>query len=198
MPRATVVEELRHYASDARLRDGRRIHVRAIRPDDRDRLLEHFKSLSCESVYKRFLSAKSRLSEAEVRSLTELDFDRHVGLVATVDREEGETILGVARYILLGESNPPRAELAVAVRDDDQGLGVGSALLARLLQIAVTRGLRCFEADLLDDNEPILRMIRHSGLALESSRQQGVRHVSLTVPTSRRGLRGAREVRSGC
>jgi GNAT superfamily N-acetyltransferase len=117
MPRAQVFEELRHYASDARLRDGRRIHIRAIRPDDRD----------------------------------------------------------------LDETTPPRAELAVAVRDDDQGLGVGSALLARLLQIAVARGLRRFEADVLEDNEPILRMIRHSGLAFESFREEGVRHVSLKV-----------------
>jgi RimJ/RimL family protein N-acetyltransferase len=176
-----MVEESRHYASDARLRDGRRVHIRAIRPDDRERLLEHFKSLSHESVYKRFLSAKSRLSEVEVRALTDLDFDRHVGLVATVDREERETILGVARYIRLDETDPARAELAVAVRDDDQGLGVGSALLARLLQIAVARGLRRFEADVLDDNEPILRMIRHSGLAFESFREEGMRHVSLKV-----------------
>ena len=70
------------YAADGLLRDGRSIHVRAIRPDDKERLRGHFRRLSAESVHFRFFGAKKTLTEAELRYFTELDFARHVGLVA--------------------------------------------------------------------------------------------------------------------
>jgi GNAT superfamily N-acetyltransferase len=174
-------EATSRYAAVARLRDGDRIRIRAIRPDDRERLLEHFRSLSRVSVYRRFLCVKSRLSEDEVRRLTTLDFDGHVGLVAIAVLEGRETILGVARYVVLEGTSPRRAELAVAVRDDAQERGIGTALLEHLLQIAVAKGVRHFEADILDENEPVLRMIQQSGLAFSRIRAQGVEHVLLSI-----------------
>jgi RimJ/RimL family protein N-acetyltransferase len=177
-----MVEDPRRYAAEFVLREGARAQIRAIRPEDRDRLLEHFQNLSRASVYKRFHCFKSRLSEAELRSFTELDFERHVGLVATVGRDGCEKILGVARYVVLDGAGPRRADVAVAVRDDVQGRGIATALLYHLLQIALGSGVRRFEADVLDDNEPILRMIRQSGLAFERSRAGNVEHLSLSVP----------------
>lgn len=177
----TLSAETRRYSADAFLRDGRRIHIRAIRPDDRERLRDHFRSLSRESVYNRFLGFKSELTEEEVHRFTELDFERHVGLVATRLREGREEILGVARYIVLEGTGPCRAEMAVAVSDDQQGRGIGTALLEHLARIAISHGLRRFEADVLGGNDRMLRMLRQSGLPLVSSRGGGVVHVCLRV-----------------
>ena len=55
------------YGVDELLRDGRSIHIRAIRPDDKARLLEHFESLSARSVYFRFFNAKRRLTDDGTR-----------------------------------------------------------------------------------------------------------------------------------
>jgi hypothetical protein len=51
--------EPRHYATDALLRDGSSIHIRAIRPDDKQRLLALFERLSSRSVYFRFFQPNS-------------------------------------------------------------------------------------------------------------------------------------------
>jgi GNAT superfamily N-acetyltransferase len=182
---ASVVTEGSGYAAEVLLRDGGRIRIRAIRPDDRDRLQDHFHSLSRESVYNRFLAFKSSLSDDEVRRFTELDFERHVGLVATALDEGRERILGVARHIVL-EGAPGRVEMVVAVSDDQQGRGIGTALLEHLARIAIARGLRRFEADIHGGNERMLRMLRHSGLSVARSGGGGVVHVSLSVEEGRR------------
>ena len=44
-----------HYHAEELLRDGGSINIRAIRPDDRERLLRHFKELSEQSRYLRHL-----------------------------------------------------------------------------------------------------------------------------------------------
>lgn len=177
----SAVVEASHYADEVLLRDGGSIRIRAIRPDDRERLSEHFASLSRESVYNRFLGFKSNLTAEEMRRFTEPDFERHVGLVATARHEGREKIVGVARYLALEGAVPPCAEMAVAVSDDQQGRGIGTALLERLARIAIARGIRRFEADILGGNERMMRMLRKSGLPCVSSSMAGVVHVSLAV-----------------
>ena len=186
----TAVPETRadRYEAEATLRDGEVVHIRAIRPEDKERLHEHFLSLGRESVYNRFLGPKRDLTDAELVRFTELDFDRHVGLFAVRRRDGREDVVGVARYVLIEGSRPPRAEVAVAVSDGAQGQGVGSALLRHLASIAVARGVRTLEADVLGANNRMLRMIGRSGVPVEVTRNGGVVHMSLRVP-DKEGLR---------
>ena len=176
-----MTPETSRYEAEARLRDGGAVTIRAIRPEDKAILHEHFRSLGRDSVYNRFLGPKVDLTDEELSRLTELDFDTHVGLFAARRREGREEVLGVARYVVIGQSNPRRAEMAVAVSDACQGLGVGTVLLEHLARIAVSRGVRAFEADVLGVNNRMLRMIRRSGLPLELTRNGGVVHVSLSA-----------------
>jgi GNAT superfamily N-acetyltransferase len=176
-----MATETARYEAVARLRDGRAVTIRAIHPEDKEILHEHFRSLGRESVYNRFFGPKVDLTASELRQFTELDFDRHVGLFA-VRRDEGrEEVLGVARYVVIEGSSPRRAEMAVAVSDACQGLGVGTALLGHLARIAVSRGIRSFEADVLGGNNRMLGMLRRSGLPIHFTRNGGVLHVSLRV-----------------
>lgn len=92
---APMTIDARHYAVDELLRDGGSIHIRAIRPDDKERLVEAFGRLSPRSVYYRFFSAKKRLTDEQLRHFTELDFSGSVGLVATLLENEREQIIGV-------------------------------------------------------------------------------------------------------
>lgn len=163
----------KEYAADVLLDDGGLIHIRAIRPDDKQRLLEGFRRLSKRSVYYRFFSLKRDLSAAELEYLTEVDFEQHVALAAAVrpalpihDLEFGfgelesgaqaeaglEEIVGVARYVRRG---PDRAEVAIAVADDHQHRGVGSVLLQHLVAIARAAGIKTIEAEVLAENEAL-------------------------------------------
>jgi acetyl coenzyme A synthetase (ADP forming)-like protein len=170
------------YAVEAVLRDGGSIHIRAIRPDDKERLLEHFSRLGARSVYFRFFGSKRRLTDAELRTFTELDFHRRVGLVATLQENGRERIVGVGRYMARDDVGAPqRAEVAFAVADDHQGRGVGTLLLEHLAPIARANGITEFEADVLGENNQMLAVFAHSGFVVRRSFEGGVFH--LTFPT---------------
>ena len=73
--------------------------MRAIRPDDKERLRTAFEGLSPESVYQRFFHQIRELTPGDLRHLTELDFRDHVGLVLTIEEDTGERLIAVCRFV---------------------------------------------------------------------------------------------------
>jgi len=176
-----TIPDIANYSAEERLRDGGSIHVRAIRADDRDRLLRHFNGLSELSVYHRFFGIKRTLNEEELVRLTSLDFVQHVALVATLPEGDNEQFIGVARYVR--GSHPERAEVAFAVLDGHQGRGIATLLLEHLCRIARAAGITEFEADVLGDNSRMLEVFANSGFRVRESTKDGVVHLSF--PTTR-------------
>jgi len=147
------------YEETVYLNDGQRVHLRLMRPSDKEMLREGFEHLSPESRYARFMAPKSRLSERELRYLTEVDGIDHFAMGAIrrrfVSKDEG---IGSARFVrLTGE--PDTAEAAVTVLDEFQGKGLGSILLQRLIEAAWERDIRWFRNELLAENAASKRMI---------------------------------------
>src|SRR6266568_8681079 len=77
------------YRETALLRDGSRVVLRLVRPDDKALLRRGFERLSPESRYRRFMSAKSQLTDAELAYLTEVDGWSHFALGAVVEGAGG-------------------------------------------------------------------------------------------------------------
>ena len=167
--------DARKYFVDAKMLDGAAIWIRAIRPDDQERLHEHFRGLSEQSVYFRFMGVKRDLSPDDLKRLTELDFESHVGLAATVTEKGRERFIGVGRYIC--GPDPHRAEVAFAILDEFQGRGIGTLLLEHLSLIADANGIAEFEADVLGDNRQMLEVFAHSGFESRRSLDSGVVHL---------------------
>jgi GNAT superfamily N-acetyltransferase len=167
--------DARNYSVEAAMLDGTPIRIRAIRPDDKERLLEHFHGLSGKSVYLRFMGIRRDLSLDDLKHLTELDFKTHVGLVATLTENGGERFIGVGRYIC--GKDPTRAEVAFAILDGFQGRGIGTLLLEHLSRIADANGVTEFEADVLGDNRQMLEVFAHSGFERQRALDSGVMHL---------------------
>jgi len=170
-----MLSDAHRYCVDARMLDGAAVRIRAIRPDDQERLHQHFKGLSEQSVYFRFMGLKRDLSPNDLKRLTELDFKNHAGLAATVTENGRERFIGVGRYIC--GADPRRAEVAFAVLDEFQGRGIGTLLLEHLGFIAAANGIAEFEADVLGENRQMLEMFAHSGFERRSSLDSGVVHL---------------------
>jgi GNAT superfamily N-acetyltransferase len=168
-----------NYSIPEILRDGTAILIRAIHPDDKQRLLRHFHGLSSQSVYYRFFGLKRSLTEDDLSRLTKMDFVDHVGLAATVESADGERFVGVARYIR--REIRSRAEVAFAVLDEDQGHGIGTLLLKHLARIARGNGIREFAADVLGSNHRMLEVFANSGFSIHDSYESGVVHVTLDI-----------------
>ena len=189
-----IRQPLRDYAAEEVLRDGGSIHIRAICPDDRERLADHFHRLSERSVHLRFQGAKRDLTEAELDFFTRLDFVRHVGLVATLREGATERIIGVGRYLASDEAGGS-AEIAFAVADEHQGRGIGTVLLDRLLGIAREHGIVEFHAQVLGGNDQMLEVFRHTGLRVTGTTDGGVVQVSFPTAETERS-RTAAEARA--
>ena len=142
------------------LRDGARIRVRPITPEDKPRLLRGFERLGQESVYKRFLSPLTELRPMDLVYLTEVAPHDHEALIA-LDERGGEAV-GVARYVR-SATDPGRAEFAVTVVDDWQRRGVGTVLIRRLSERAREEGVTAFTALLLAENHEMRGLLEKLG-----------------------------------
>jgi acetate---CoA ligase (ADP-forming) len=167
--------EARNYSAHEVLRDGGSIYIRAIRADDKERLLDHFRHMSQDSIYHRFFGLKHSLTEQDLVRFTEVDFTTHVALVATLRTGGDERFIGVGRYVVSG---PGRAEIAFAVLDEHQGRGIGTVLLDHLGRVARAAGIVEFQADVLGDNNRMLEVFGKSGYRVKRSTDAGVVHLS--------------------
>jgi RimJ/RimL family protein N-acetyltransferase len=83
---------------------------------------------------------------------------------------DAEEVIGVGRYAYDSESELP--ELAVVVRDDWQGKGLGSILLGRVINIGRENGFSCFQALIDSQNHTIMNIIKRSGYDYKICREE--------------------------
>jgi len=141
--------------------DGHRVTVRPILPQDAEPSQAFVRRLSRESRRRRFLGALNELSPATLERLTHVDYRHHLALVAEVVAEGEAILIGEARYARTDDG--PGAEFALSVADEWQGQGIGVRLLESLLGAARGAGIRHLFGDVLQDNEPMLRLARRAG-----------------------------------
>ncbi len=159
----------------ARLQDGLRVVIREIRPSDRALLARSRDRFSDESMRRRFLSPKPRLSTTELRYLTEVDGQDHYALVAT-PLDDLDSVVGVGRFVR-HYGDPTTAEAAIIVADDLQGRGLGRRIAQELGDAARDRGIRRFTASMLTDNKPALALMRTLSDRLDEHYEEGYREV---------------------
>jgi GNAT superfamily N-acetyltransferase len=167
------------YSATETLRDGRMVEIRAQRPQDREAMHEAIARLSSKSLYRRFFAVRREFSDKETDYFLDVDFVGHVALVAVADEAGKPTIVGGGRYVVV---KPGQAEVAFAIIDAFQGLGVGSALMRHLAILGREAGLRELVAEVLSENVPMLNVFKRSGLAMETRREGSVVHVTLRYP----------------
>ena len=150
-------------------RDGERVLVRPVHPQDAELATRFVRELSPESRYNRFHQPLNELTPAMAQWATRVDHDRHIALIAEVFRDGREVEIGVARYVVGDAADT--AEVAIAVADAWQRQGVGERLLRGVVQIAARRGLAWLEGEVLKDNAGMLALARRTGFAVRTARR---------------------------
>jgi len=158
----TTAPWARALSFPAVLRDGTRIRVRPIAPNDKSRIAAALEAMSPRTRYLRFHSDREGLTEPELRYLTELDYENHVAWGAIAEDAPGKPGIGSARFIRDPE-HPDTAEFSIAVVDDWQGLGLGSLLLRTLLVSAAERNIRTLVGVVLPESTEALRLFQRFG-----------------------------------
>jgi len=149
------------YTTPWQLSDGTEVLLRAIRPEDEPAEHEMLSSLSKESLRTRFFSTIKDISHEWLILFCNIDYDRHMAIVAEMEENGKKSMIGVARLIM--NQDLTSGEVAVLVQDRFQGKRLGTKFVEMLIEIAKERGLEDIRADVLTENESMLKVFRRLG-----------------------------------
>ena len=161
-------------------RTGLGILLRPVKISDEPLLKDFFYSLSDESMYQRFISARRDIPHQELQKFAAVDYFQKMVLVATVEEDGIESICGLGQYGI--NSDMFTADVALVVRDDCQNHGIGGELLAYLTYLAKRQGLLGFTAEVLAGNDPVFHLFKKMGFAVSKRRDSGVYELVAMFP----------------
>lgn len=160
------------------LRDGTRVRMRPIQPDDTERERAFHAHLSGDTVVFRFFRYMPEMSLRDAEHFTHLDYENRMALVATLGEGDQERFLAVVRYDRLDQES---AEIAFVVADEWQGHGIATALLLHLADYARARGITRLVAITMASNMRMLEVLRHCGYPITIRSDHSDDEVSLDI-----------------
>jgi RimJ/RimL family protein N-acetyltransferase len=159
-----------------RLKDGRSVPFREVRPEDLEALRRFHSRLSERSIRLRFFGPKPELTEERARYFTHVDGRDRFALVA-LDPQDLKEIIGVVRFDRDGDS----AEYAAIVEDRWQGLGLGFALTRKLVEAARERGIEKLHAYVMPENRRMVRLLKRLDLPETMHWEDGVEKIEISL-----------------
>jgi acetyltransferase len=175
-----LAELLASWTSQSTSRDGARVCIRPLRPDDREREVEFINSLSERSRYYRLMTPLKFLPPHLLDRLMDIDYDRRMAFVATIEHEGREQFVGIARYAETDRRNC--VELGITVTDQWQRRGIARSLVAELMRFARWRGICCLEGIVLPDNFAMIELAKSLGFQTKHDFAQHVVVIQLALP----------------
>ncbi|WP_029010349.1 GNAT family N-acetyltransferase [Azospirillum halopraeferens] len=160
------------------LADGRRFLVRPLVPEDEPALRGLFARLTADEIRLRFFAPKAELSHATAARMTQLDYDREMGLAVAEPGPPGAAALHGVVHLSV-DADGERGEFAIMVAHDAGGLGFGPVLMRRILDHARARGVKEVFGEVLMENRAMLRLCQALGFARRCLPEDpGVVHVT--------------------
>lgn len=164
-PEARYPKELETYET---FKGGLQIFFRPVKPTDERLVQEFLYSLSDQTIYYRFFVLMRAFSHAMAQQYAVIDYSQQMAIVGIIQGEEGnEKIIALGQYFLDQTTN--MAEIAFAIADQYQNVGIGSFLLNYLIRIAKERGIAGFIATMLPTNSRAMHLLHKTGYPLEST-----------------------------
>jgi acetyltransferase len=160
------------------MRDGRRVFVRPIRPEDEPLIHEFLRHVTSQDLRLRFFAPMKEFTHEFIARLTQLDYARAMAFVA-FDEATNE-IVGVVR--IHSDSIYESGEYAILLRSDLKGRGLGWALMQLIIEYAKSEGLKAISGEVLQENTVMLEMCRELGFEVKTDPvEHGVCNVKLTL-----------------
>jgi acetyltransferase len=143
------------------------VTLRPIRPEDAEIEQAFVRGLSMESRYFRFMDALRELTPQMLARFTQIDYDREMAFIATMEKDAREVEIAVCRYI----TNPDgdSCEFAIVIADEWQRRGLGRRMMAALIDVARGRGLRQMIGHILTQNRGMLSLCAELGFSIGDS-----------------------------
>ena len=160
------------------VKDGWRVFVRPIRPEDEPLIHELLRHVTSQDLRLRFFASMKEFSHEFIARLTQLDYARAMAFVA-FDEATNE-LVGVVR--LHSDSIYENGEYAILLRSDLKGRGLGWALMQLIIEYAKSEGLKVVSGDVLAENTVMLAMCRKLGFEVKTDPvEHGICNVKLVL-----------------
>lgn len=156
---------------------GLNIMLRPVKITDETPLKDFFYALSEDSMYLRFFSMRKDMPRQRLQEFMVIDYSRKMVILAILQDKDKETIVGLGQYEVNRDMHT--AEVAIVVRDEYQGKGVGKEILSYLTYLARRQGLLAFTAEVLVENKPMITLFEKMGFDIEKRREEGVYEMRL-------------------
>ncbi len=171
------------FETEVVLKDGSLVIFRPIRADDAGRWLSFVNGLTPHSLYLRFHHARGLMGPEDAARFCTVDYKNTFAFVAEVPRGRQRDIIAIGRYVRLPDERS--AEVAFVVHEAHQGKGIGTRLLEWLVKVARRNGISVFEADVLAENEAMMKVFSSYGFHVTSVLVGGVYHVVFPITPTR-------------
>jgi len=164
-----------------KLKDGREVLLRPIRPEDETAHYTFMDKLEPQDIYYRFFGVVgNHMSHRDMARLTQIDYDREMAFIATAKNAHGEPeTLGVVRT--LTDPDNTVAEYAIIARSDLKGQGLGRKLMQKMIDYCKARGTREIIGQILPDNRPMISLARSLGFSAKYDSEENVTVVRLKL-----------------
>ncbi|MGF1873074.1 bifunctional acetate--CoA ligase family protein/GNAT family N-acetyltransferase [Photobacterium indicum] len=165
------------------LKDGRKILLRPILPEDEPKHKDFISHVSVDDLYKRFFSDVGEFNHEALANFTQIDYDREMAFVATslITNDEGkpeEIIIGVTRA--LSDPENIESEFAILVRSDLKGVGLGRILMEKIIRYCTQSGVKRITGMTMPSNRGMIMLAQKVGFEIDVQMADGV--VEMLLP----------------
>ncbi|MGB0748497.1 MAG: bifunctional acetate--CoA ligase family protein/GNAT family N-acetyltransferase [Magnetospiraceae bacterium] len=141
-----------------RMKDGRQVLLRPIRPEDEPEHYDFLSKLTPEDIRFRFFGLVGELPHDQMARLTQIDYAREMAFIASAPLEDGgRETLGVVRG--MADPNNDRVEFAIVIRSDIKGQGLGRKLMDKLISYYKSRNASVIIGQVLSDNQNMMKLM---------------------------------------
>lgn len=163
-------EELREWVT---LNNGWQVEVRPIRAEDAPLITTFHRQLSEESIRFRYFHNKTNLTQRDLSILSHINYDRQMAFIAEHQLDDdSQEMLGVVR--VWNDPDNIRTEFSIIIRDDLQGLGIGSLLMKKMINYCTAIGTLEMIGKIMPDNHPMRALMKHLGFTCRYNMEEQV------------------------
>ncbi|MBL8416395.1 MAG: bifunctional acetate--CoA ligase family protein/GNAT family N-acetyltransferase [Propionivibrio sp.] len=156
-----------HLETSWQLPGGTNFTIRPVRPEDAALLQDFVRGLSNDSRYRRFMHSLTELSLPALARLTQIDYDRALVLIAFIEHDKHDTIIGFANFGI--QPDGERCNFGLVTSDQQRNKGLGARLMNSLIEAARDRGLKIIEGEVLLNNLNMFKLMKDLGFAVFDS-----------------------------
>lgn len=182
LPRFAVRPYPIQYVSPWKMKNGKSLTIRPIRPEDEPLMVGFHQKLSERTVYLRYfqpLKLSQRTAHERLRRICFSDYDREMVLLGEYNGDLGAEVIAVGRLSKLHARD--EGELAVLVDDRFQHMGIGTELYQRLIHIAREEKLKRLQCTVLTENREMQAICQKLGFHLSADPDDGTVRAELDL-----------------